>query len=92
MAEVQSLAGKIRVPVKFCDDMMPGAVALPHGWGHRKADGLRVAKDYPGVNVNLITPIGGKHCEKLAGMSQMTAIFVDVRNAQPQPELSTATL
>ena len=35
---------------------------------------------------------GSKHCEKLAGMSQMTAIFVDVRNAQPQPELSTATL
>ena len=32
-----------RVPVKLLAELMPGTVALPHGWGHQHATGLSVA-------------------------------------------------
>jgi anaerobic selenocysteine-containing dehydrogenase len=35
-AAVSSEAGSIEVPVEMSDEMMPGVVSLPHGWGHDK--------------------------------------------------------
>ena len=43
-------------PVEITDDLMPGVVSLPHGWGHDvDAARLRVAKAHPGVNTNALT-------------------------------------
>ncbi|MBT8207145.1 MAG: molybdopterin-dependent oxidoreductase, partial [Acidimicrobiia bacterium] len=41
-AEVSSAAGKIVVTAEVTEDMMPGVVSLPHGWGHNK-DGMAIA-------------------------------------------------
>ena len=42
---VTSRVGKVRVEVAATDDMMPGVVSLPHGYGHarnpRDEDGRR---------------------------------------------------
>jgi anaerobic selenocysteine-containing dehydrogenase len=56
-ARVQSAAGSIDVPVQITDEMMPGVVCLPHGWGHDR-DGVRlsVASRHAGVNSNLLAP------------------------------------
>ncbi len=35
-ARVTSAAGSIEAPVEVTDEMMPGVVSLPHGWGHDK--------------------------------------------------------
>ena len=43
-----------RCPVTITDEMTPGTVALPHGWGHR--GGWRLANEAGGVNVNLLAP------------------------------------
>ena len=42
--------------VEITDDIMPGVVSLPHGWGHH-VDGtdLSVASLRPGVNFNLLS-------------------------------------
>jgi anaerobic selenocysteine-containing dehydrogenase len=41
------------VPVRFSDEMRPGVVSLPHGWGHAAAARtLRVAGSRPGVSFN----------------------------------------
>jgi anaerobic selenocysteine-containing dehydrogenase len=41
------------VPVRFSDEMRPGVVSLPHGWGHASAaKTLRVAGSRPGVSFN----------------------------------------
>lgn len=55
-ALVHSRTGKIEVPVEVTDDIMPGTVSLPHGWGHN-LPGVRlsVASRHMGVNVNLLT-------------------------------------
>ncbi len=55
-ARVQSRVGSLVAPVEISDDLMPGVVSLPHGWGHDDPEArLRVAKAHPGVNANLLT-------------------------------------
>lgn len=53
---VTSRVGSVEVDVLATDDMMRGAVSLPHGYGHAK-DGTRlgVARRVPGVSINDLT-------------------------------------
>jgi anaerobic selenocysteine-containing dehydrogenase len=56
LARVTSRVGSVVAPVEVTDDLMPGVVSLPHGWGHDVAAArLRVAKMRPGVNANALT-------------------------------------
>jgi hypothetical protein len=57
-------------------------VALPHGWGHQEADGLRIARAHPGVDANLLTPDGPCNCEPLSGITHMIGLIVTVRKAE----------
>jgi anaerobic selenocysteine-containing dehydrogenase len=56
LARVTSRVGSLVAPVDVTDDVMPGVVSLPHGWGH-DAEGSRlsVARAHPGVNTNILT-------------------------------------
>jgi anaerobic selenocysteine-containing dehydrogenase len=55
-ARVTSRVGSVVAPVEVSDDLMPGVVSLPHGWGHdAPATRLSVAKAHPGVNTNRLT-------------------------------------
>ena len=58
------------------DEMTPGTVALPHGWGHR--GGWRLANEAGGVNVNLLAPSDPDGLERLAGMAHLNGIPVRV--------------
>ena len=78
MVEVRSSVAAVRLPVQLTDDMMVGAVALPHGWGHQDADGLSVASKTTGVNVNLLAADGPEHLEYFSGMAKLNGIWVDV--------------
>lgn len=55
-ARVTSRVGSLFAPVEITDDLMPGVVSLPHGWGH-DAEGtwLSVARAHAGVNANRLT-------------------------------------
>lgn len=55
--DISTSEGTITVVAEVTDEMMPGVVSLPHGWGHG-ADGTRmeVANAHPGVNLNLLNP------------------------------------
>ncbi|MGV0644620.1 molybdopterin-dependent oxidoreductase [Mycolicibacterium sp. XJ2546] len=57
LVEVSTSEGALTVPAEVSDEMMPGVVSLPHGWGHG-LDGtrLQVANAHPGVNSNLLNP------------------------------------
>jgi anaerobic selenocysteine-containing dehydrogenase len=49
--------GQVTVPAEITDEMMPGVVSLPHGWGHGiGGTRLGVANQHPGVNSNLLNP------------------------------------
>ncbi len=53
---VRSAAGEVEVEVAATDDVMPGVVSLPHGYGHRRPGvRLRHAGELPGVSMNDLT-------------------------------------
>jgi anaerobic selenocysteine-containing dehydrogenase len=53
---VTSRVGSVEVEVAASDDLMPGVVSLPHGYGHAR-DGVLMARsrEVPGVSVNDLT-------------------------------------
>lgn len=57
LVEVSTSEGSVVVVAEVSDEMMPGVVSLPHGWGHG-VGGTRmdVANSHPGVNVNRLNP------------------------------------
>jgi len=80
LARVTSEAGTILVPVRVSDEMMPGVVSLPHGWGHDK-DGIRldVARRHAGVNSNILSP--GRLVDPLSNNAVVNGIEVEVAPA-----------
>ena len=94
VARVSSRRGAVEVPVKVTDEMIPGTVALPHGWGHR--GGWARANANPGVNVNLLSSAEPEDLEPLAGMAFLNGIPVEVQRvgaprAAPAPAPAAAT-
>jgi anaerobic selenocysteine-containing dehydrogenase len=82
MVEVRSSVAAVRLPVQLTDEMMVGAVALPHGWGHQGADGLSVASRTQGANANLLAADGPDQLEYFSGMAKLNGILVEVVPAE----------
>ena len=56
LVRVASAVGTVEVEVQASDDMMPGVVSLPHGYGHRRPGvRLRQAVELPGASMNDLT-------------------------------------
>jgi anaerobic selenocysteine-containing dehydrogenase len=54
-ARITSGTGSVEAEVEISDDMMPGVVSLPHGWGHNLPGvKLSVAAGQPGTNLNAL--------------------------------------
>jgi anaerobic selenocysteine-containing dehydrogenase len=53
---ISSVSGQITAKAELTDDMRPGVVSLPHGWGH-DLDGMTmaIAEARPGANINAIS-------------------------------------
>lgn len=81
LVDVRSSVNTLRLPVTLNADLMPGVVALPHGWGHQGARGLSVASKTEGVNVNLLAEDGPQGVCRLSGMARLTGIPVTVQPA-----------
>jgi formate dehydrogenase len=81
IADVSPRTATVRLLVKFLADLMPGTVALPHGWGHQHAAGLSVASRTSGVNVNLLAADGPDGIERVSGRAHLTGFPGEVRPA-----------
>jgi anaerobic selenocysteine-containing dehydrogenase len=80
LARVSSEAGSLEVPVEVSDEMMPGVVSLPHGWGHdRPGTRMSVAREHPGVNNNVLAP--GTFVDEISGNAAVNGIPVEVAPA-----------
>jgi anaerobic selenocysteine-containing dehydrogenase len=75
-AVVRSRVAAIDVEVRVTDEVMPGVVSLPHGWGHRYATNRRVAGADAGPDYNAL--IDAEIIEPLAGMSFLNGFPVAV--------------
>jgi formate dehydrogenase len=73
---IRSANGTVSLPVTLTDDLTRGVVALPHGWGHR--GGWQLANAAGGVNSNDLMSAEPESLERLAGMSHLNGIAVEV--------------
>jgi anaerobic selenocysteine-containing dehydrogenase len=78
LARVFNCNGEVRTSVTLDDTLLPGVVALSHGYGHERAPGIPRARAQPGVNVNQLLPTGPGSYEKLSNMSHMNGVPVQV--------------
>jgi len=79
-AHISSRSGSLSVPVEVSDEMMPGVVCLPHGWGHDKSGTrLSVASRHPGVCNNAIAL--GDFVDEISGNAVLNGIPVELAPA-----------
>ena len=64
----------IELAAKVSDEVSPGTIAVPHGWGHR--GGWRRATEAGGANVNQLASSDPEDLERLAGMAHLNGIPV----------------
>jgi anaerobic selenocysteine-containing dehydrogenase len=72
---VVSARGAIQLPAELTDDVAPGTIAVPHGWGHRDG-GWQTANAAGGANVNELTSAHPDDMEKLSGMAHLNGVAV----------------
>ena len=90
VARVVSATGAIELPATITDEVGPGTVAIPQGWGHR-GGGWRLANSNPGVNVNELTSNRPEDLEALAGMSVLNGVAVRLEAVTAVPADQTGT-
>ncbi|WUJ73281.1 molybdopterin-dependent oxidoreductase [Kribbella soli] len=74
---VTSAAGSISVEVASSNDIMPGVVSLPHGFGHNRPGArLTIANQVPGQSVNDVTDAG--YTDAVAGTAAVNGVPVTV--------------
>ena len=73
--------GSLTTHILLDDTLMPGVVALSHGYGHQQAPGMSKAHALPGVNTNRLMPTGPGSYDKLSNMSHLTGVPVAVEKA-----------
>ncbi len=78
LVDVSTDIATVRLPVAVEKHLMDGVVALPHGWGHQHARGMKHASGLGGVNVNLLAADGPDKIERESGMANLTGFNVDV--------------
>ncbi|MBM7060471.1 molybdopterin oxidoreductase family protein [Pseudomonas sp. UL073] len=80
LVRVRSRVGMIEVEVAASDEMMPGVVSLPHGWGHgRPGVRMAIAAAQPGASANDLTD--ERHLDAVSGNAALNGVPVEVEAA-----------
>lgn len=75
--KLSSRVGTVEAIAEITDEMMPGVVSLPHGWGHdRPGVQLDVAKKHGGVSINDVTD--EQFLDTLSGNAVLNGVPVTV--------------
>jgi hypothetical protein len=70
------------------DELMPGVVSLPHGWGHTGPGlSLSVAQAHPGASSNDLTD--EQIVDPLSGNAVLNAVPVTIQPVTPKDESVT---
>ncbi len=78
--KIRSRVGEVVTTVVATDELMPGVVSLPHGWGHKKHGvKMRIATQQEGVNCNELTD--EKFIDQLCGNAALNGVPVEVTAA-----------
>ncbi len=75
--------GSVEACARVDETLRAGVVAMTHGFGNAATTGQPVAQRYPGVNVNVLAPVGPGTFDPVSTMSQLTGIPVEVEVLEP---------
>lgn len=77
LVTVTSRTGSVRIELEVSDEVAPGVVSVPHGWGHDR-DGIHldIARTHPGVSANDLTD--ERHLDALCGNAALNGVPVTV--------------
>ena len=76
---VRSKVGSIVLPIEISNEMMPGVVSIPHGWGHdRPGSQMEVAQQHAGQSINDLTD--NQAIDALCGTAAFNATTVTVES------------
>ncbi len=93
LVSITSAHGAVEIRVKVTDEIMPGTVALPHGWGH--AGGWQRAVAAGGGRYNVLTGNRPEESDLPSGNAVFNGIAVRVQRIQPpqarRPAQASAT-
>lgn len=83
---ISSRVGEIEIPAELSDNVMPGVICVPHGWGHHR-DGtqLRVASQHAGVSLNDITD--ERSIDAISGVAAFNGQVVTVSKIRGNPNV-----
>ena len=77
---IRSRVGEVVAPAELTEDIMPGVISLPHGYGHhRPGTRLRVAEAHPGVSINDLTD--ETVLDDLTGNAAFSGVSVEIQRA-----------
>ena len=77
LTRVTSAAGAVDVAAEVTEDIRPGVVSLPHGWGHNlPGTRLSIANEHAGVNTNVLAP--GTFVDVISGNAAVNGIPVTI--------------
>lgn len=76
-ALLATAAGRVSVTITISDEMMPGTVCYPHGWGH--GGGWERANAAPGHNVNALLGLDADWIEPVSGTTIMEGFAVTLQ-------------
>ena len=75
--EVYSNVGRVKLKSEITDEMMPGTISIPHGWGHnREGTRMKIAEEHAGVSMNDL--IDDSLMDELSGVSIISGIPVGI--------------
>jgi anaerobic selenocysteine-containing dehydrogenase len=79
-AQIANTGREIQVVVEISDEMAPGVVSLPHGWGHdQPGTRMSIAAARPGANINAI--LDDARRDPLSGNAVLSGIEISMRPA-----------
>jgi anaerobic selenocysteine-containing dehydrogenase len=79
-AQIRNGTRLIDVQVEVSEEMMPGVVSLPHGWGHNMpGTQMGLAAERPGVNLNVL--LDEQLRDPLSGNAVLSGIAVEMAAA-----------
>ncbi|MDF3818388.1 molybdopterin-dependent oxidoreductase [Leptospira sp. 96542] len=75
---VESNVGKIQIQAEVTEELMPGVVSIPHGFGHgRSGTKQKVASEFAGVSINDLTD--DQTVDEFSGNAAFSGTKVSIR-------------
>ncbi|MBW0148655.1 molybdopterin-dependent oxidoreductase [Marinobacter arenosus] len=88
-AQISAETRNIVLPVEITEDLMPGVVSVPHGWGHdRDGTGQSVASAHAGASINDV--LSDEQIDPLVGTSVLNGQSVTVKVWRPERQRKRA--